>query len=816
MKEAAKINSLINQISLELNSKYKPKGFEFILNPVGAYRAVLDNQTISKKDTEFALTISTIVIAILLILGFPRPLVGLLALVPSIVGTVLAFIAYSLIHNSISVMAIGFGGAIISFTVDYGITYLLFLDRPHETYGLQATKEVWSLGLLAMLTTAVSFSFLFISGFPALAQIGEFAALGVTFTYICVHAFFPVIFPKMPPAKRKGILPLHRLVNMLITSKGKYKLISAIIFCTVMLFFAKPEFRADLNSMNTVSSETLASEQLVKDKWGDFFTRIFLMTEGADIKELQDKGDKLTSMLERDMNAGIIKSALLPAMIFPGKERAKENFNSWKKFWNRDRVNSLKKNLTVSARAAGFSDNAFMQFTETIGKKNYKRSEMPADYYELFGITNNDGKWSQFAMFETGKTYNADKFYSKYSGMVKFFDPGHFTDKLGKNLLSGFIRMALIVGIMTLIVAFLYLADITLTIIALLPTAFALICTFGTLKLLNQPPGIPAVIVSVVVIGMGTDYGLYLVRAYQRYMDENNKSLKLIHMSVFLAFATTFAGFGVLALSSHSLLRNAGICLALGIGYSFIGAVSIIPPLLKRAYAVKLQEEKHLTAGSNEHFKSVMKKYIHMEAYPRFFARFKIICDPMFPKLAEFINSPGNKLPKKIIDIGCGYAAPTAWLLALYPDARVFAVEPDERRAMIASRVIGTQGVVVTAGAPDLPSPEVKSDTALLLDMIHYLNDSDLRATLKWIHANLIRKGSLIIRVTIPSEKKFPWERKLENIRVKLLKTTAYFRTEAELCKIIKSAGFTIKLIEPSGKNREETWIIGENGSTKK
>ncbi len=805
LNEAANINSLINQVDLDLNNKYKTKGFKFTLNPVGAYRAALDNQTISKKNTEFAVTISTIVIAILLILGFPRPFIGLLALLPSVIGTVIAFIVYSFMHKSISILAIGFGGAIISFTVDYGITYLIFLDQPHETYGLQATKEVWSLGLLAMLTTAISFSFLFISGFSALAQIGEFAALGVTFTYICVHAFFPVIFPKMPPAKRKGILPMHKLVNRLITTEGKYKLAGAIIFCAIMIFFAKPEFRADLNSMNTVSNETLTSEEFVKNKWGDFFTRIFLMTESADIKDLQEKGDRLTAMLEKDMKAGVIKSIFLPAMIFPGKERTEDNFNAWKKFWNRERVNKLKKNLAVSSQNTGFTENAFSQFLEIIEKNNYKWVAMPAVYYELFGISNRAGSWSQFAMFETDKAYSADQFYLKYSGFVKFFDPDYFSKRLGNTLLSGFIRMALIVGIITIIVIILYLADLTLTVISILPTAFALICTFGTLKLLNEPQGIPTIIVSVVVIGMGTDYGLYLVRAYQRYMDESNESLKLIHMSVFLAFATTLAGFGVLALSSHSLLRSAGLCLTLGIGYSFIGAVSIIPPLLKCAYTRKPEKEYHLSAGSKEHFKSVMRRYKHMEAYPRFFARFKILYDPMFPRLAEFVKSP-----EKIIDIGCGYGAPAAWLLALYPEACVFAVDPDERRVLIASRVIGTRGIVMTAGAPDLPSPEGKSDTALLLDMIHYLNDSDLRATLKWIHDHLIKKGRLVIRVTIPSGKILPWERLLENIRVKLLKTTVWFRTKTELSKLIKTAGFTIKIIELSKKNREETWVIAE------
>jgi len=74
-------------------------------------------------------------------------------------------------------------------------------------------------------------------------------------------------------------------------------------------------------------------------------------------------------------------------------------------------------------------------------------------------------------------------------------------------------------------VAFLYLLDWQLTLLGLLPTLFALICTLGTLNLLGQPLGIPTIMVAVVVIGMGTDYALYLVRAHQRYLDEHHPSL---------------------------------------------------------------------------------------------------------------------------------------------------------------------------------------------------------------------------------------------------------------------------------------------------
>lgn len=809
-KTSVLINSLINKTGAELNKIYAPIGYSFKLDAVGAYRAALDNQEITKRDTERAVVISTVVIILLLLLGFPRPLIGLLALLPSLAGTMMAFIVYSFMHRTITALAVGFGGAIISFTVDYGITYLLFLDRPHKTYGLKATREVWSLGLLAMLTTAISFAFLNFSGFPALAQIGEFAALGVVFTYICVHAFFPVMFPQMKPAKGNGILPMKALAARLISSNGRIRFYAVIIFGVVMLFFARPEFNMDLNSMNTTSKETLASENLVKRLWGDIYSRVYLMVEGSTVNDLQSKGDILTPMLEKDAADGSISSAFLPSMIFPGKDRMQERLGAWRKFWSPARTKELKKNINAASQELGFAPDAFSRFIAMVEKPNYKPAGIPEDFYSLLGITkkrDNTG-YLQFSMLTASGAYNADNFYSRYSGtgLVKTFDPSLFAQRLGKMLMSGFIKMAVIVGIITVLVAMLYLFDLQLTAIAMAPTIFALVSTLGTMKILGQPLGIPAIIVSVVVIGMGTDYALYLVRAYQRYMDENNSSLRLVHMSVILSFATTFAGFAVLAFSEHSVLKSAGLCLTLGIGYSFLGAVCIVPPMLKRVFAAGEFSTGSVEPGTRSHSSRVMARYRHMEAYPRLFARFKILLDPMFPDIADLAGSP-----EKIIDIGCGYGVPLAWLLEIYPDASVHAFEPDKRRALIASHIIGSRGHVQTARAPMLPPLPGRYDTALMLDIIHYLSDDELADTLGWVRKRLSKKGRLVIRATVPTDKHFPWERLLENARLKLGSSgRPSFRSPAAIGEILSAAGFQLISSKSSAAGREETWFVAK------
>lgn len=804
------VTSVLDKISEDLHRKYDRQN-GFTLTPIGAYRAALDNELSAKRNVKRAVLFSTVAIALLLFVGFPRPLIGLLSLLPAFAGTMMAIFVYSLLHPSISMLAVGFGGAIISFTVDYGITYLLFLDRPYETRGLETTREVWSLGLLAMLTTAVSFAFLSVSGFPALSQIGQFAALGVVFTYIFVHTFFPLLFPTVPPAKRSPYLPLQRVVNRITSSGGMWKVCAALSFAVVMLFFARPEFRVDLNTMNAVSQETLSAEKLIRDTWGDVMGRLYLMLEGRDQQDLQRKGDRLAEMLSQEVEAGRLSQAFVPSMLFPGEEMARKNLAAWRSFWTPDKVAGLRKIVGEASRPLGFSPSAFNPFFILLNKWKIEWTDMPEKFSGLLSISVNQDRssWVEVATLTPGPSYNGEEFYRRFTatGLARVFDPALFGKRFESTLLSAFIKMAVIVGIITILTAFFYFFDWQLTLLGMAPTLFALICTLGTLNLTGQPLTIPTLMVSVVVIGMGTDYALYLVRSYQRYFDEYDPSLGLIRLSVFLSFATTFLGFGVLALADNAMLKSAGLGLALGIGYSFLGAVMITPPILKKMFAPMPPMDEVIVPGSKRHRQRAVGRYCHMEAYPRLFARFKIILDPLFPRLAYFV-----KEPEVIIDVGTGYGVPAVWLLELFPRARVYGIEPDHKRVRFASRAIGKRGTVTIGHAPDIPDVPGVADTALLLDMIHLLTNDELSLTLQRLHGKFRPGGSLIIRATVPSEKHFSWTRWIEMTRIRLQKGMPYFRSKEGIQDIISEAGFEITHTEISAPGKEEWWFVARVG----
>ena len=127
---------------------------------------------------------------------------------------------------------------------------------------------------------------------------------------------------------------------------------------------------------------------------------------------------------------------------------------------------------------------------------------------------------------------------------------------------------------------FLYFLDWRLTLITLLPLAFAYICTLGTLNLIGHPIDIPGLMLTVVILGVGVDYTIYTVCGRRRYGAKTHPSHVLVYSAVLLSAASTLIGFGVLCFAEHSTLRSLGITSLCGIGYSLLGTVLLLPPLL--------------------------------------------------------------------------------------------------------------------------------------------------------------------------------------------------------------------------------------------
>ncbi|MFH1152696.1 MAG: MMPL family transporter [Pseudomonadota bacterium] len=825
---SAQAVALIRTVTQSMQADFARPGETVSLTSVGAFRAAYDNEQIVKQDVQKAIVIATAAIAMLLLLAFPRPWIGLLALVPALVGSIAGLFVYSLLYKSISLMVLGFGGAIISITVDHGIAYLLFLDRPHRALGRDASNEVWAVGLIATLTTVCAFLALVLSDFRILEELGKFTALGIGFSFLFIHTLFPRIIPALPPARPRK-LPLKRVVNFLVFKGDRGAWFALAVFC-ILTWFAWPSFNADLSTMNTVSQETLNDDAAFQKVWGQGFTgKTHLMLTGDTVEDLQDRSDKLAGMITPAGPGSSEVSGFVLSMVFPGEKRKHQNQEAWTRFWTAERVGELRQTMMGQGEDLGFTPQAFEPFITILGPAVQTPGPVAisASLYPMLGISKSrDGSaWIQTTSLVRNPESDPREFRDRFSAVATVFDPGLFSSTLGGILFSTFVKMFVIIAATVLILLLVFFLDLTLTAMAMLPVVFAFVCTLGTMKLMGHALDIPSLMLSIIVFGMGIDYSLFFVRSYQRYRDESHPSQELVFLAVFMAGASTLVGFGAMGLARHSLLRSAGLTSLLGIGYSLAGTFLILPPLLRRWFIERPGTPVPDTSGVRVPGEGampvivpetpdpgraarVMARYRTLEAYPRMFTRFKIKVDPLFRELPRFL--PEEKGPITVMDIGTGIGVPACFVLETYPASRVYGIEPDPESRRISEIAIAGQGLVTLGAAPDIPEVPGPARIALVLDMCHFLTDIQFAATLENIRENLEPGGHLVLRAVIPPRAKPSWVWHMEAMKLKKKGIAPHYRSESEIIRFINQAGFRVDLTEPSGNNPESSWFIAE------
>ena len=566
-----KLVGLFDGLSQEIEVSVDP---ELLLTSVGAYQAALDNENIVQQDTQTAIWVATVGIALLLLFSFSRPWFGLFALIPAACGACLGLFVYSFFQSSISALALGFGGALVSITVDHGIAYLQFLDSKPIQSGKRAAREVWAVGLFATLTTSGAFLTLTLSGFRILAQVGLFAALGVACSFLFVHIVFPKVFVCVGKSERKK--PLYHLVNRLVRPKRLLLPGLALLAGLTFVVIGFPEVFVSLSAMNTIRPNTANKEQRVKEIWGDVLQRTHLMIRTGSAEQLRDRLDQLALVFDSDRREKRLMGGFSPAMVAPGSHLSAQNLNSWQTIFTPQKIEHLTKSLRTSGRKLGYSAQAFEPFLRQLDRTKPRALVLAEDLRELLGIyRSSDGLSDWIWSGSVPKTAFVQKSRSDLASIVRFqkqcddlgvwlFNPSLFSERLGALLADSFLRMLIWIGLAVVLLLTILFLDLALVAMICAPLLFALICTLGTMKLLGKPIDIPSLMLTIVVFGMGLDYAVYFVRAKQRYLGQEHDWLAPVYMAVFLAGCSTLLGMSTLMFAEHAVLASAG-------GYDFFG-----------------------------------------------------------------------------------------------------------------------------------------------------------------------------------------------------------------------------------------------------
>ena len=132
-----------------------------------------------------------------------------------------------------------------------------------------------------------------------------------------------------------------------------------------------------------------------------------------------------------------------------------------------------------------------------------------------------------------------------------------------------------------LLIVYLSFRSLRVSLIVLIPIVFGVVTTFGLLLLVRYHFSFTSLTAIPLIIGIGIDNGIHLVRRYQE--SEHNDILAIAKASgaaLIQSNLTTMVGFGALMTSSFAPLVEMGLVTSLGVALALVGGLLLIPAVI--------------------------------------------------------------------------------------------------------------------------------------------------------------------------------------------------------------------------------------------
>jgi predicted RND superfamily exporter protein len=158
-------------------------------------------------------------------------------------------------------------------------------------------------------------------------------------------------------------------------------------------------------------------------------------------------------------------------------------------------------------------------------------------------------------------------------------------DKMNRDMQSQVLhdsRRALVwTGAGILLIVYLSFRNLRVSLIVLIPIIFGIVVTFGLLLLFRHRFSFMSITAIPLIIGIGIDNGIHLVRRYLENKDNGILAIaKASGAALIQSNLTTILGFGALMASSFAPLAEMGLVTSLGVALALVGGLWLIPAVI--------------------------------------------------------------------------------------------------------------------------------------------------------------------------------------------------------------------------------------------
>ncbi len=530
----------------------------------------LENATTIQRDMRLVVSVSAV--GMLLIFAiFLRSISAIAVYLLPLLALLVATAATQLVYGSISGITFGFGAVLLGITIDYGLHVYFPLLRLKYYRGERLAKLARPM-LTGGVTTLAAFGVLLGSVLPGQRQLAFFSIVGIVTALLLALCLLPQFIRHKPATAGRRLIeeqdPLKR--------RRRNRL---ILFCWLLVMvlaasqIGKLRISGELRQLSYVPQALQSAEQHLRDNWGDLRSSALIFASGASWDEAFSRNQLVWQQLQAQ---GVADQAVSMAPLLISQQLQQQRAARWAGFWA-EHGEVTRTLLAEGAQKYGFSATAFSPFEDLLlsPPQSFDWQQLQeaglSDLMVNFAFT--DGQRYQVLSLVPDKAELVAALGERLKQIdgVELVSQSRFGDQLATEIFHDFKRFIGLSSLLVVLVLILVLRSPVRLLLCLLPVISGILFMLGGMAWLGLPINIFNVIAAILVIGLGVDYGVFIVGKADAEEDRARRA------AILVSGLTTIAGFGALALARHPAMNSIGVTVMLGIVAAVPTAVLVVP-----------------------------------------------------------------------------------------------------------------------------------------------------------------------------------------------------------------------------------------------
>jgi predicted exporter len=544
----------------------------------------VSNEDVMRRDIGLTVAIESAAFLLLFLVFFRDGRAIYIFFIPAVAG-ILAVPLTWLFIGRLSYLIVGLGAVVGGIAVDYGIhVYVAVRHNPEPAAAIRQALPPMTHSALMIIGIFAAF---FFSTIPGYRQLAWFAILSIVLAIFCALFILPQF---LRPRSLKEPIVFRNYFDFIKSRRGNRLVIAVwVISLAVGIPLAlRVPFDSDLIGLDGTRPDIVAQAEKFYRIWGKGVTgQALAVVTDSDAEAAAERSDLLFAGMQRQAPQGRIASL---SRIWPAYGTRVQRAQAWSNFWANGHAERARDLLAAEGATFAFVANAFQPFFEQLYAGATATSD-PADNV-LFNrlrarfVQSSPEGYACYTFFPDAPPYlDAYARAAPRIGDAALLISRHaLSTALSEAISRQIVRVTLIAVGLVVLGTFLFIRNIRLACVSLIPVLTAIVWLLAVMAGLGIRLNVANLIAGTVVSGMIVDYGVFVTHCCWHRLSTRTD------IAITLSSATTAIGTGVLLFAQHPALYSIGLTLVIGVLSGYLSAMLVVPAfhaLLKPEGAVE-------------------------------------------------------------------------------------------------------------------------------------------------------------------------------------------------------------------------------------